>query len=113
MNLYGLKNCDTCRKAIKMLEADGKNANFIDIRASGLTKAQITKWEKMIGWETLLNTRSTTWRGLKDSDKANLDAKKAIALMTEHPTLIKRPVIEIKSAIHVGWTKNIQDQFLS
>jgi len=64
--------------------------------------------EKAVGWEKLLNTRSTTWRGLSDADKAGIDAAKAIALMSEHPTLIKRPVIKRDALITVGWTKDVQ-----
>ena len=105
MILYGLKTCDTCKKALKAL---GDRASFHDVRADGVTKPQITKWAKAAGWETLLNTRSTTWRGLNDDDKEGITEKKAIALMAEHPTLIKRPVIEEGSTLTVGWSKETQ-----
>ena len=112
MKLYGLKNCDTCRKALKALENFGHQPDFHDVRVDGVTKAYLTKWARAAGWEKLLNTRSTTWRGLSDKDKANVDEKKAIALMAAHPTLIKRPVIEADDAITVGWTKDVQSKLL-
>lgn len=113
LTLHGLKNCDTCRKAVKALEAAGRNVKFHDVRADGVTKTQIETWAKAVGWEALLNTRSTTWRGLADKDKAGVDRKKAVALMAAHPTLIKRPVIEAGGAIYVGWTKDVQDALLT
>jgi len=102
MILFGLKTCDTCRKALKAL---GTRARFHDVRADGVSKAQIRRWAKAVGWENLLNTRSTTWRGLDAADKADLDDAQAIALMAAHPTLIKRPVIEANGEVHVGWSK--------
>lgn len=114
MILYGLKNCDTCKKARKALEAAGKKAGFHDVRADGVTKAQIAKWAKAAGWEKLLNKSSTTWRGLSDAEKDGVTEKKALALMAEHPTLIKRPVIEKGSTqVFVGWSKDVQDKVLS
>lgn len=113
LTVYHLKNCDTCRKAIKAMTAAGHQLTLIDVRADGVPAAELTHIEKAIGWEKLLNTRSTTWRGLIEGDKADMDASKAVALMTEHPTLIKRPVIirdDAKGAgqISVGWTKEVQ-----
>ena len=112
MKLFGLKNCDTCRKALNALKDAGKQPDFHDVRVDGVTKAYLTKWAKAAGWQALLNTRSTTWRGLSDEDKANVDEKKAIALMEENPALIKRPVIEAGGKITVGWTKDVQDALL-
>jgi len=105
LTLYGLKNCDTCKKVLKALKQNGHIPDFHDVRADRVTKTSLTKWVKAVGWEKLLNTRSTTWRGLKDTEKEGVDEKKAIALMVKHPTLIKRPVIETNDAIHVGWSK--------
>ncbi|MHA7871653.1 MAG: Spx/MgsR family RNA polymerase-binding regulatory protein [Hyphococcus sp.] len=112
MKLFGLKNCDTCRKALKALQAAGRQPDFHDVRVDGVEKAYLAKWAKAAGWETLLNTRSTTWRGLADKDKENVDEKKAIALMEEHTALIKRPVIEDGGNVTVGWTKDVQDALL-
>lgn len=112
MKLFGLKNCDTCRKALKALKDAGRQPDFHDVRVDGVTRAYLTKWANAAGWQALLNTRSTTWRGLDDEDKADVDEKKAIALMEANPSLIKRPVIEADGAITVGWTKDVQDALL-
>jgi len=112
MILFGLKNCDTCRKALKALKTAGHEPKFHDVRADGVTKPHLMEWAKAAGWETLLNTRSTTWRGLSDKDKTDVDEKKAITLMVQHPTLIKRPVIEADGKVTVGWTKDVQDALL-
>ncbi len=113
MILYGLKNCDTCKKAMKALDAAGENVEFHDVRADGVTKTQIGKWAKATGWEKLLNKSSTTWRGLADAEKDGVTEKKALALMAEHPTLIKRPVIENgPTQVFVGWSKDVQEQLL-
>ena len=113
MKLFGLKNCDTCKKALKALKDAGHQPDFHDVRVDGVTRAYLAKWAKAAGWEKLLNTRSTTWRGLPDADKENVDEKKAVALMEKHPALIKRPVIDCaKNGITVGWTKDVQDALL-
>jgi arsenate reductase len=101
--LYGIKNCDTVRKARKWLEAQGIDYTFHDVRADGLTKKAVTEWAKAVGWETLLNRRGTTWRQLPDVAKESINQKEAIDLMLEHPTLIKRPVLAHKKVIHVGF----------
>lgn len=112
ITLYGLKNCDTCRKALKALKTSGVDVSFHDVRDDGVNAAQIQNWIDAIGYETLLNTRSTTWRGLDAQDKEAIDAAKAHGLMLTHPTLIKRPVIEKDGAIFVGWAKQTQQALL-
>lgn len=113
LQFYGLKTCDTCRKALKALDAEGVDVAFHDVRAEGIPKQLVEKWTKTAGWEVLLNKSSTTWRELPDKDKANLDEKKAIALMTAHPTLIKRPVIEKGATnVYVGWSGATQKAVL-
>jgi len=108
LTVYHLKTCDTCRKAIKAMTAAGHELTLIDVRADGVPSNELSLIEKTVGWEKLLNTRSTTWRGLSDPDKADMNSAKAIALMSEHPTLIKRPVIKRDALITVGWTKDVQ-----
>ena len=113
MILYGLKNCDTCRKAMKALDAAGVDYKFHDVRADGVAKTQIAKWAKAAGTDKLLNTRSTTWRELSAAEKENITDKKAVELMTAHPTLIKRPVVENgPTQVFVGWTKETQENLL-
>lgn len=104
ISLYALKTCDACRKAIKALEGAGADFRVVDVRADGVTKSQLEKWAKAVGWEKLLNKASTTWRGLSDNEKEGVTEKKAITLMAGRPTLIKRPVIEAGGKIYVGWT---------
>ena len=108
MHIYHLKTCDTCRKAIKALQEAGHEPELTDVRADGVDAATLERWIGAVGREKLLNTRSTTWRGLDEADRADIDDAKAIALMVVHPTLIKRPVIEADGAVHVGWTKDVQ-----
>lgn len=108
LKLYGLKNCDTCRKALKALGAAGVEHTFVDVRADGVSAQQIAAWANAVGWEKLLNTKSTTWRGLGEAEKTEMDEAKAVALMSEHTTLIKRPVIEANGSVTVGWTADVQ-----
>jgi len=104
MIIYGLKTCDTCRKAQKELRAAGREFIAIDVRADGVSTDKLREWAQAVGREKLLNTRSTTWRNLAAKDKDNIDEAKAISLMAENPTLIKRPVIEAGGAVYVGWS---------
>jgi arsenate reductase len=103
ITLYGLKNCDTCRKARKWLDGEGIAHRFHDVRADGLDADRIAGWAATLGWETLLNRRGTTWRQISEKDKENVDEKKAVALMAVHPALIKRPVFETGSGMFVGF----------
>ena len=104
IQIFGIKNCDTCRKAIKWLEAEGFKYQFNDLRLEELKASTINNWMRKIGVETLLNRRSTTWHNLPDKNKESLDEKKAGQLMKDFPTLIKRPVFNIGSRSCVGFT---------
>jgi Spx/MgsR family transcriptional regulator len=95
ITVYGIKSCDTCRKALKWLGEDGIAHRFHDLREDGLEASDIADWINALGWQALLNTRSTTWRGLEEAEKADPDAAKAAALMLAHPTLVKRPVFDL------------------
>lgn len=112
MQVYGLRNCDTCKKAIKALEAAGAEFTVIDVRADGVPADLLATWVGALGAEALVNRRSTTWRGLSDDEKAAADGEGAVALMTRHPTLMKRPVIVAEGAVHVGWTSDVQAALL-
>ena len=109
IKLVGLKNCDTCRKAKKWLETEGFDYVFHDVRADGLTSEDLTKWSEKLGWEALLNKRGTTWRGLDEETKSNVDESKAIALMVEHPTLMKRPVFVSGETVILGFKQKEMD----
>ena len=103
VTIYGLKNCDTCRKALKWLAAEGIEHRFHDVRADGVDAAMLTGWSETVGWETLLNRRGTTWRKLPEDDREDVDAAKAVSLMETHPALIKRPVFDVAGKVLVGF----------
>lgn len=103
MTLYGIKNCDTVRKARKWLETQQLAVPFHDFREDGITTEQISHWVKVLGWETVFNKRSTSFRELPDEKKSDLNEAKAIDLMQAHPTLIKRPVLASGDKVMVGF----------
>lgn len=103
MILYGIKNCDTVKKARRWLEANDVAHTFHDFRTDGLEKATVDSWLKHVSWEVLLNKRGTTWRKLEDPRKEQLDEAIAVELMLANPTLIKRPVITTENACFVGF----------
>ncbi|MEL7255188.1 MAG: ArsC/Spx/MgsR family protein [Pseudomonadota bacterium] len=103
MTLYGLKTCDTCRKALKALG----NPDFVDVRADGVPDDVLTRALDAFGAD-LLNTRSTTWRGLSEDERA----RPPLDLLQAHPTLMKRPLIEHDGQMYLGWKKDVQDQLL-
>ncbi|MEL6861205.1 MAG: ArsC/Spx/MgsR family protein [Pseudomonadota bacterium] len=108
LTLYGLKNCDTCKKALKALEAAGKTVSFVDIRAEADLPALVPGWLEAAGSDLLINRRSTTWRTLSEAEREN----DPVALLTANATLIKRPVIEAGDALYVGWSKDAQAALL-
>jgi len=93
--IYGIKNCDTMKKARTWLDARGVAYVFHDYKASGIERARLEGWAAKVGWETLLNRVGTTFRKLPEKDKAELTEKRAIALMLAQPSMIKRPVLEL------------------
>ena len=103
ITIHGLKNCDTCRAALKWLQAEGLKHQFSDVRKDGVSEADMRAWVVALGWEALLNRRGTTWRGLSDADKDGVDEAKATKLMLAHPALIKRPVFEMDGSYLVGF----------
>lgn len=108
ITIYGIPNCDTCRKARKWLTAGGLEHRFHDFRKDGLQGDKVSAWSAAVGWEKLLNRRGTTWRQLPESAKTEVSETSAIALMTENPTLIKRPVFEDGKNIYVGFDSKVQ-----
>jgi arsenate reductase len=103
VTIYGIKNCDTMKKARAWLDKAGIDYAFHDYKASGIDKAHLDRWSKDVGWETLLNRAGTTFRKLPDKDKDGLTAAKAIKLMIEQPSMIKRPVLETGKQLLVGF----------
>lgn len=101
--LYGIKNCDTMKKARTWLDARGVEYAFHDYKAAGIDRTRLQRWCDEAGWETVLNRAGTTFRKLSESDKANLDERKAIQLMLAQPSMIKRPVLELGKRVLVGF----------
>ena len=103
VTIYGIKNCDTMKKARAWLDARGVAYAFHDYKSEGIAKAKLGAWAKEVGWEILLNRAGTTFRALPDKDKDAVTEKKAVALMEAQPSMIKRPVLETGGRILVGF----------
>jgi arsenate reductase len=95
ITIYGIKSCDTMKKARAWLDHRGVDYAFHDYKTAGIARERLEGWEKKVGWETLLNRGGMTFRKLPDKDKTDLDAKKAVALMLKQPSMIKRPVLDL------------------
>ena len=107
ITIYGIKNCDTMKKARTWLDSHGVAYDFHDYKASGIDRQRLESWSKEVGWETLLNRACTTFRALPDADKADLTEKKAIALMLAQPSMIKRPVLDLGKRLVVGFKPDV------
>ena len=107
MRFFGLKSCDTCRKALKALAASGHTPEVIDVRADGISDDDRATSGATFG-DAAINRASTTWRGLSDAEKAGDPA----ALLAAHPTLMKRPVIEVDGIWTIGWKADVQAKYL-
>jgi Spx/MgsR family transcriptional regulator len=101
--IYGIKNCDTMKKARTWLDEHGVKYQFHDYKISGIDRERLEAWSKQVGWEVLLNRAGTTFRKLPESQRADLTERKAIALMMEQPSMIKRPVLEQGARLLVGF----------
>jgi arsenate reductase (glutaredoxin) len=105
--IYGIKNCDTMKKARAWLDSHGVAYDFHDYKAEGIAKEKLKAWSDELGWETLLNRAGTTFRKLPDDDKEDLNERKAIALMLAQPSMIKRPVLDLDGKLLVGFKPEI------
>ena len=103
ITIYGIKNCDTMKKACAWLDSHGVAYAFHDYKAAGIERGKLEGWARQVGWETLLNKAGTTFRKLPDKDKEGLTEKKAVALMLAQPSLIRRPVLEQGGKLLVGF----------
>lgn len=101
--MYGIKNCDTIKKARKWLETNEISFDFHDYRKDGIDIDMLSKFEAALGWENLLNKRGTTFRKLDDEQKADLNREKALALLLEYPAMVKRPVLISDEQYHLGF----------
>mgnify|MGYP001825318208 FL=1 len=113
ITLYGIKNCDTVKKARKWLEGRGIDYTFHDVREDGLDREQVQKWLEELGWETLVNRRSTSWKALDEQVRANMDDAGALEAILEQPTLIKRPLLDTGGKRHTGFSAASYQQLFS
>jgi len=104
LTIYGIPSCDTCRKARKWLTENNKEHEFHDFRQDGLDIQMLDRWARTLDWQKLLNTRSLTWRKIPEVDRAGMTKNRAMALMLEQPTLVKRPVLECEEFVAVGFS---------
>ena len=102
--IFGIPNCDTMKKARTWLESHRVSHEFHNYKVSGIERAKLAAWAKVVGWEALLNRSGTTFRKLPDAAKQNLDETKALRLMVEQPSLIKRPVLEHGKSLLLGFS---------
>ncbi|WP_135209675.1 ArsC family reductase [Vitreimonas flagellata] len=107
VTLYGIKNCDTMKKARTWLDERGVAYAFHDYKAEGVDKATLERWAKEVSWEILLNRAGATFKKLPDKDRENLTEKKAIGLMEAQPSMIKRPVLDVGGKLTVGFKPEI------
>ncbi len=107
LTLYGIKNCDTMKKARAWLDARGVQYTFHDYKVSGIDRDRLADWSRQVGWETLLNRAGTTFRKLPPAEQAGLNEKQAIELMLAQPSMIKRPVLEGGEKLLVGFKPEV------
>jgi Spx/MgsR family transcriptional regulator len=107
ITIYGIKNCDTMKKARTWLDRHKVAYSFHDYKAEGIDKAKLEGWVEKLGWETVLNRAGTTFKKLPEADKQNLTAKKAVTLMLAQPSMIKRPMLEAKGKLTAGFKPDV------
>ena len=107
VTLYGIKNCDTMKKARAWLDEHGVAYTFHDYKAQGVDKATLGRWTKEVSWEVLLNRAGTTFKKLPDADKLGIDAARAVDLMLAQPSMIKRPVLVMGERLIVGFKPEV------
>lgn len=113
VTLYGIKNCDTMKKARTWLDEQGIDYAFHDYKSSGIDRDSVERWCNAAGWETVLNRAGTTFRKLPEAEKGNIGRERAIALMLEQPSMIKRPVLETEGRVLVGFKPDLYDHFFA
>lgn len=107
LTLYGIKNCDTMKKARLWLDGQGLAYAFHDYKVAGIDEAHLKVWVKAVGWQVLLNKAGTTFKALPEMDKADIDEARAIRLMLSNPSMIKRPVLDKDGTITVGFKPEV------
>ena len=110
VTIYGIRNCDTMKKARAWLDERGVAYAFHDYKKDGIDRDRLDRWAGRVGWEALLNRAGTTFRKLPDADKADLDRERALTLLAEAPSMIKRPVLDLDGRLIVGFKPEIYEQ---
>jgi arsenate reductase (glutaredoxin) len=113
VTIFGIRNCDTMKKARAWLEAHGVDHVFHDYRKEGIEADRLKSWAKALGWDVLLNRKGTTFRQLPDAQKEGLSEPKAIGLMVANPSMIKRPVVDKEGSLLVGFSPALYEDFFS
>ena len=111
--VFGIKSCDTCRRAKKYLDEHNIEFRFHDLRDDGLDIQMLERWTQRIGWARLLNKQSLTWRKIPEVDRNDMTHDKALAAMIDNPTLVKRPVLESDKFIAVGFSEKRFGDFIN
>lgn len=106
VTIYGIKNCDTMKRAFAWLKQRDIAYTFHDYKKDGVSESSLKSWSKQVGWEKLLNTRGTTWRKLSEDQRSHMDEAKALQLMAQQPSLIKRPVVDSGETVMVGFDES-------
>ena len=112
LTIYGIKSCDTCRRARKFFKENDIDFQFHDVRDDGLGIEMIERWAKRLDWEVLLNKKSLTWRKIPEVDRADVTAERAFSLMIDNPTLVKRPIVESSQFTAVGFSERRIAEYL-
>ncbi|HRY27326.1 MAG: ArsC family reductase [Geminicoccaceae bacterium] len=112
LTIYGIRSCDTMKKARAWLDARGLAHDFHDYKAKGIDRDRLAAWVEQVGWESLLNRAGTTFRKLPEAEKQDLDTGKAIALMLAQPSMIKRPVLDVDGRLLVGFKPEVYEAAL-
>jgi Spx/MgsR family transcriptional regulator len=113
LTIYGIKSCDTCRRARKFLDEHNIEFRFHDLREDGLDIQMLERWSDRIGWQKLLNKQSLAWRKIPEVDRNDMTRDKALAAMIDRPTLVKRPVLEADKFIAVGFSEKRFGDFIN
>lgn len=103
IKMYGIKNCQTMKKAMTWLDSHTIEFEFHDYKKQGIDKTTLSEWLQQKAWDEIINKRGTTWRKLSEEDKSDIDSEKAIQLMIANPSLIKRPALNVEGSLYLGF----------
>jgi len=107
ITIYGIRSCDTCRNALKWLDEQNVEHQYVDIRTDGLNSELLLRWQKTVAWEDLLNKRSITWRKIPEIDRSDLNSDKACDMILNYPTVLKRPVLDLGTQVILGFDASV------